>query len=229
MKVWRKQYIYFIPVVYYLLLLWCLNKVGQINVEKVFTVVSVLPLAVIALFQDEFKRWWLAPKLGIEFKLQPPYCLKTPTSNGDFAYYFRFRVKNIGMNQARLCECVAEDFWALQDNKTWKKYETFQPINLSWSNAKSKDEFMDINPECPGWFCDLVHIDHWNLQKLKIDFKQPVPFSQIDGIIPNSKCRIKVSIYSENAKPISKIFEISWSGAWRDRREEMFNEIAISV
>lgn len=176
-----------------------------------------------------------SPKLQIEFNLAGPHCLKTPLTDqqtsqrvGD-AYYFRFRVKNNGRSQARLCECVIEKLWQKERNE-WVLDKTFQPMNLKWSNSKSTDEFLHINPKMPGWFCDLVHITNVvEKEKLWIDYKQPIPHSQRSLLDQGTEYKIAVSVYCENAKEVKKTFEIYWSGVWRDECEHMFKEVQLKM
>jgi len=230
-------------VVIFLILPFYYLIIGSIEVKDLLGFLWVIPLTIIALFQEQLKKELFAPDLQIDFNLRPPYCLKTqikrtavartkygvemgitPTLISN-AYYFRFCTKNKGQSQARLCECIAENLWEYKVSK-WEKDETFQPINLKWSNEKSQDEFMNINPNYPGGFCDLVHIEegHTNLY---IDYKQPIPNSQVAKLQPGTKYRIKVSLYSENASAVSKTFEIFWSGKYENKPEEMFKKITI--
>lgn len=211
---------------------------GYIQSKDLLNLLWIIPLTIVALFQDKIKNELFSPAILVEFQLKEPFCLKTIIRHevnssvghcfnfNESAYYFRFRIKNKGLNQAKLTECIAESLSRYKDS-AWVKDDTFQPINLNWSNAKSLDEFLNINPKCPGWFCDLAHIAE-NQKKMFIDYKEPYPNSQLNVIEPNIKHRIKVSVYSENAKPVSKEFEIYWSGQWKNNSREMFKEITIN-
>jgi len=53
-------------------------------------------------------------------------------------------------------------------------------------------------------------------------------YAQRDCLIPSNH-KIKVVIYSENAKKCEKMFQITWSGVWKDTEEEMFHELVIKA
>ena len=152
-----------------------------------------------------------------------------PPSNGVLCfdgYFFRFRVRNCGRTRANNCECVIEALEKERDGR-WVKDETFQPLNLKWSNLKSSDEFLHINPKVPGWFCDLIHVDNRS-KELIFDYIF-APHSQCLVLDVGVDHSIKVSVYAENAKPITAYFQIKWSGIWKDKPEEMFKEIRVDM
>lgn len=224
-------------LIFLIVLIACIFN-GWVELKDFLSLIWFIPLTIVALFQEDLKHYLSAPKLKIEFELKEPYCLKTemhadckmPHGGSTMikwdAYYFRFRIRNMGKSQARLCECVAEKLW-FYDQEGWSEDRTFQAINLNWSNAKSKDEFLNINPNSPGWFCDLIHLEQGQGRGMKIDYKMPYPNSQYNEIIPKAKHKILVAVYSENAKPVFKEFEIFWSGDWNDVSEKMFKEVII--
>lgn len=227
---------------------------GALSWKDLLGYIWIIPITIVALFQDQTKRWLFAPKIELEFKLAGPYCLKSKVWKQSSpqsaviampAYYFRFRIKNSGKTQANLCECVIEELWFKQKDQ-WQQDLTFQPINLNWSNGKAKDEFLNVNPQCPGWFCDLVHVEKGHYHEvpsdmyqttheavikadLAFDYLQPFPNSQYHVLQPNVKHQVKVAIYSENALPVKHTFEIVWSGTWKDNAEDMFKEVKIDL
>ena len=226
---------------------------GALSWKDLLSYVWIIPITIVALFQEEMRKRLFTPKIELEFKLSGPYCLKTKvwvktSPNSDVhempAYYFRFRVKNTGQMQAKLCECVIEELWLMEKNE-WKQDLTFQPINLNWSNGKSRGEFLNVNPQCPGWFCDLVSVEKGHYYEVEnplpgkqrtelrtnlvFGYMQPFPNSQYYILKQNVRHRMRVAIYSENASPVKHIFEINWSGVWNDNVGEMFNEFQIEM
>jgi len=55
-----------------------LFHLGKIEITHLVTLLGVVPLAAIAIFQEHIKRLFFAPHLSIEFDLKDPYCSKTP-------------------------------------------------------------------------------------------------------------------------------------------------------
>lgn len=216
----------------YFIIIPILFIIGKISLSEFISLVGVLPLAAIALFQEHFKRWFFAPKLEIELSHEEPYSIRTPMTDSAgkfvcYSYYFRFRVYNSGKSQARLCEAIIEEFSEYDKNR-WIKSYTFQPVNLIWSNDKSKDEFLNINPGA-RWFCDIGSIDQQNnIFWFYVRFRpnsQPKILSE--GLRANQKCKIKIALYSENASKVTREFTIEWSGKWMNESKDMFKEIVI--
>jgi hypothetical protein len=217
---------------------------------------TTLFLGAVALFvpylAEKLKRSYLAPKLDIKFDLNPPDCHLTRSKGHDSLgnkidephYYFRFRVKNIGHSQARRCEAVIEDLFIADTSGEFKKLP-LTPVNLIWGSGYAT-EFVDINPD-RRFFCDFCNIPSQMLQALELPtgkYVNPLDNEEFDlGLIlnvktafhsqpnrlPAGKYRISVAIYSENTKTIRTIFEISWTGIWKNNEDAMFREAVIRV
>ncbi len=228
--------VFFLIALFYLLSIPVLLSLGTIGPKDFVTFWGIIPLGIIAIYQEQFKRWLFAPKLVIEFTHQEPFSIRTELTEVAtgifvaFCYYFRFGVYNQGKSQAKLCEAIIETLWEEHPGQGWVKSTTFQPVNLIWSNDKSKIEFLNINPKA-RWFCDIGSISQRGSVlrfKFEVMFR---PNSQPkiirDGLFPEQKCKIKVALYSENAEKVEKCFLIKWSGVWKDNSVEMFKEIVI--
>lgn len=159
-------------------------------------------------------------------------------------FYCRFGVHNKGKSQAKLCEVVLEELWIADSSETFHKDENFSPVNLNWVGFKGQP-YININPD-RRVFCDIGHLSSSEYQryfeisryasmneedqrKLKFFLDLHIYyFAQRDSFIPGNY-KIKVGIYSENAKKCEQTFQITWSGVWKDREEEMFRELVIKV
>lgn len=225
---------------------------GALSLKDLLGYIWIIPVTIVALFQDQMKARLFAPKADMEFNLSGPFCLKTVIKkqaafgliNEEYAYYFRFRVKNLGDTQLKFAECLIEELWRFEKDE-WIKDSNFQHVNLSWSNGKSQNEFLNINPNFRGWFCDLVHLEKGHYYepsnsvyekpvevlkpKLFFDYLPPFPNSQYHEVQSSVRHKVKVAVYSENAAPIVSFFEIFWSGIWQDNINDMFKEIRISL
>jgi len=209
---------------------------------------TTLFLGVTALFvpfiSEWIKRGLFAPKLKIEFSFAPPYCHKTtwkPTN--DPVYYFRFMVKNEGKSQARHCEVVLEELWTMDASGIYQQEKNFSPVNLRWVGLA--EQFININPK-RRLFCDIGHLSHPNFQAnqrspdfqlsggqdpedLKFFFDLQIFFFSQMGYLTKGNHKIKICVYSENAKQICKEFFIFWTGTWKDKEPEQFRELVIST
>lgn len=212
-----------------------------IKVEHLLGYLWAFPLVVLALFQEELKKYLYAPQLTVNFKLEEPFCLKCPaevleppnTIIDTEAYYFRFKINNIGRTQAKNCECFVESLREFVKGK-WEPDKTFQPMNLAWSNGRGeKNGLVDINSNSYGVFCDLVHIGNLDIvirksSALFLDYGVSVPFSQTRRLSINKRYQLDIAVYSENAALTKTTFEIFFSGEWKDESQDMFKEISIT-
>jgi hypothetical protein len=188
------------------------------------------------------KRRWYAPQLEIDFRLAAPHCHLTRRGDKTLVYYFRFRVTNSGRSQARLCEAVLEGIETADASDTYRREENFSPIPLTWAGIGAG--YQNINPG-RSLFCDLGHISEAAFQQqkepskfvgitpeqqntLKLRFDTPfVFFAQWDSLVPG-KHRVTVAVFSENAPPARRTFNVAWSGKWQATEQAMYKEIVIS-
>lgn len=225
--------LFIIAIIYFITIPVLFNQ-GKITLSDLFSLLGVIPLAAIALFQEHFKRWFFAPKLKIDFELKPPYCSKTPfyaffkkKTLQTEAYYFRIRVINDGKSSARLCEAVITEL-LVEDEGHFHEVKYFQQVNLKWDTGKSKDAYITLNPSPVGILCDIGYISRdYQPNLFNLEYLYKIGGFQPDVLDCRAKYRFTIGVISENAKFISKQFEFYWTGEWKDSEEEMFKEISI--
>lgn len=208
---------------------------------------ATLFLGIIALLAprsiEKWKHRFYSARLDFIFFHKPPFCHITQMKGAgvDFpVYYFRFKIVNNGKTQADQCEVVVENIWKEDETKKLEEIIGFSPVWLKWSGTE-KTRYLNIQPERKV-FCDMGRIHHPDhepdsvyrnitaeeREQNKFFFEWPERFhSQQDCLLPG-KYRIKIAVYSKNAKKISKKFNIAWSGVWKDQEPEMLNELVIS-
>ena len=182
-------------------------------------------------------------KMEFKFAHVPPDCHRTEmrgATTGFPVYYFRFRVLNKGKVQAEQCEAVLENIFKENSAGKLKEMQGFSPISLKWSGTQDSI-YSTIQPGRES-FCDIGRIHHpshepqsayYDIQpeekrQNKFFFELPIRhYSQWDCLTPG-KYEVQISIYSKNAKKISKKFKIVWSGNWKDKESDMLNELSIS-
>ena len=218
---------------------------GSIQTSDWVLIGTALFLGAVALFvpylAEIIKRKFFAPDLKINFELNPPGCHKTRFGRGDSVYYFRFKVINSGKSQAKRCEAVVEKIYKADAAGKFHQIK-YTPINLIWGS--SYGEYVDINPD-RTFYCDLFNIPAKEFQEWRINknaYINPLDTEPFDlGLIldvkaafysqpnrlPSGKYQIEIGIYSENNKTIRQVFQISWSGQWRETQEEMFKEAVV--
>lgn len=194
------------------------------------------------------KREWFAPKLEISYRHAPPYSLRTEWRGANVnepVFYFRFEAVNRGKSQAKLCEAILEELWIFNVAGEAFKLQNFSPVNLHWAGYDGI-VYRNITPGRRGIYCDIGHISSPQYQqqheKVKPHFidiqgregtsmrflfdEIQYPYCQPSCLTPE-RYLIRVSLYSENAKPAQQWFEITWSGNWQDSEAEMLREIVI--
>lgn len=165
-------------------------------------------------------------------------------------YYFLFSVRNKGKMQADDCEAVLERVWEIDGAGNKHEWKSFLPVNLKWSGEDPRNFeracFKTIYPGERRVFCDIGHIydpeyvakykvesvyrgiSEEERQKNKFFFESLQKFYyQWDCLVPG-KYQIQISVYSKNAAKKTRKFNVSWSGKWEGREEEMFREIVMS-
>jgi hypothetical protein len=203
------------------------------------------------------ERKMYSPKLEVKFKLAPPFCHLTqwslhPPSPSEPVYYFRFWVQNVGKSRARGCEAVLKNIW-IDDGTQKRKIQNFSPVNLQWTAGligQPPPQYIDINPEERGYFCNIGHISSKGYQqtvelrtfkdasefpsctadhlRFKFDLLQEFN-AQSNYICPGIKYTLEIGIYSENANYIKVFLDILWSGNWKNTQEELFETEVIDI
>jgi len=231
----------------YLLVIPCLFILDKITISELLTFIAIIPLAAIAIFQEQLKRQFFAPKLKIDFELGAPFCSKTPfyfyfqdDTEGKYevsteAFAFRFGVRNTGKSQAKYCEVILTELLEKKDEK-WVNVEYFQQVHLKWDKGDSDKQYANINPSPIRTLCLIGHI-YKPAKGLPVDKSNKFDLSllyrrggyQPEHLASNKKYRIKVTVGAENAPAVYQKFEIYWSGAWQDEPDDMFKEINIKM
>lgn len=193
---------------------------------------------------EKWKHYFYSAKMEFKFFHTPPYCHKTEMRRSDVrfpVYYFRFKVRNKGKTEAERCEVVLERIWKRDSEGSFNELTGFSPVPLKWSGTLN-EKYFTIQPDREV-FCDIGRIHQPTHEPLsvyqgvtseeerlnKFFFELPERYyAQQDYLVPGTY-RIEISIYSKNARKISKKFEISWSGIWKDQESNMLNELIISL
>lgn len=223
-----------------------IDNMQKIEISDWVLIITTLLLASVAFLAPYIiERWkyiFYSAKLVFKFSHTPPYCHITEMRGSGLSfpvYYFRFKVVNNGKVQAEQCEAVLEKIWKENSSGELKELTGFSPVSLKWSGTKA-EKYFTIQPGREP-FCDIGRIHQPNYEPLsiyrsinkeeesqnKFFFELPARFySQWDCLIPG-KYQIEVTIYSKNAKKISKKFKITWSGIWKEKEADMLNELVI--
>jgi hypothetical protein len=219
----------------------------EIIITNWLIAIGTIALAIIAIFQDKIRSWLMRPKLDVLIVVSPPDCHKTTlasvTQDGRVTgkadcYYFRIRVKNSGNQRAELVEVFAAELLKQQADGSFKKMESFLPMNLFWTHIK-RPFFDAISPGMEK-HCDLGHViepakramfgreDNPKLDipadKTIFSFDLVVQPNTMSHLIPQGKYRLALQIAAANTEPIKKTLEITLTGNWYDDETRMFSD-----
>jgi hypothetical protein len=207
---------------------------------------GTIAVAIAAVFQDKIRSWLTRPKLEASIDVEPPDCHKTSmvarSPQGQVidrtdCYYFRIRVKNSGNQRAEYVEVYAAEVLKKQDDDTFKRLDSFAPMNLVWSHVV-KPFFPAISRNMEK-HCDLGHIIE---PAKRVDFGEDSPQLAIPAtrtffcletevkpfhmghLLPPGQYHLKLVIAAANAKPIEKTLEINHTGDWYDDEARMLSD-----
>ena len=199
--------------------------------------ICTLGLAITALtapyLNELWKRKSLAPKLKIMFQKKYPY-IGEPAD--DDLYDICFGVKNEGNSKAKNCEAIIEEFYFKNKKGDLIENNRDFPAELLYkAGPKNYLGPVDILPKAKKFFhmfyittsTQLEHIDEL-LFFMKME--RIVPSSKGDEIsVPLNYLKIKIVIYSENAKKCEQYVEIKSPGIKREKKEQNLQEIQVKL
>jgi hypothetical protein len=205
--------------------------------------IGTILLAIVAVFQDQLRAYLQRPKLDCEMELTPPDCHRTvmKTSDGNFSayiFYYLFKIWNKGNVSAKNVEVIISDV-SRKEGAVFKKIDGFLPGNLLWSYLGGKTYCAYISPETFK-HCNLGHIidpakrasvpDENNpalpvtpneaIFHFDVDFKS----NRLYYLVVPGTYQFKITMGCENAKPVSKRYEIDVTGKWSEDETRMLNE-----
>lgn len=188
---------------------------------------STLILATIALFgpyiNEIWKRKSLAPKLKIGFYKESSYIILS-LQRDSFSIFFE--VNNWGNSEAKNCIAIIEELCFKNEDGNYVKMDAC-PAKLL-----SSDSPINILPKASNFF-ELLYIFKNGPDKInsRIYIEPLVNYNQrkLNLKIPSICLKIKIVIYSENAKKCVQQIEINSPGIWREDIKQILQEIQITL
>ena len=178
----------------------------------VVALLGVIVAFVALVWVEWIKPWWFAPKLRIEFENRFPYCKDSPTTvYGDTrpAYWVRLRIRNIGRSPAQ--NCFGRMIQIHDGRGAW--LERYDPETLDWRGIINGPITL-----APG---DFEYLDVWLTAKDVPDMRLRLPdLTERGGLFDfrPGNYTIKITMFSDNAKPVSQDFKVDWNGIYNQIR-----------
>jgi hypothetical protein len=208
---------------------------------------GTIVLAVLAVFQDRIRSWFWSPKLDCTISLHPPDCHRTISLLGDkqfFSFYYLLEIWNKGNVSARNVEVLIVDVQR-KEGTSFKMIDSFLPDNLKWSTLfdVSGDRLISkryceyISPDSFK-HCNLGHIhdpayrkadgddSHLSISEKETIFCFDVHFMSTKRyyLVGPGVYRVKIKVGCENAKTITRSYQITITGKWFEDETRMLNE-----
>jgi hypothetical protein len=121
------------------------------------TAIGTVLVAVIAVFQEWFKRLIVRPKLKLIARVARPDAEKFVWEDRPHcaAYYFRLAVTNAGNTEARDVQLYMASVERRRQDGRYEIVERFSPMNLRWTHIDSPT-LPVLLPNMPPRNCDLA-------------------------------------------------------------------------
>ncbi len=180
---------------------------------------STLAAVIWMLFKETILARWRAPRLELFVHMDAPYV----TIQED-TYYYHLGIKNTGKSTAQKCHGYIDEIYEYKNGR-YERIKNFIAMPLFWAKEEKIETFIGSEQEK---FLDLGTI---NFQVIYARGKRPFTLwfrahSDTDKLYAG-KYRIKINIYSENTRALSRDLEITWSGESKEKYNDMLNELII--
>jgi len=191
--------------------------------------IGIAILAITALtapyLNDLWKRKSLAPKLKIKFYRESAFIV---LSKQEDSFSIFFEVKNSGNSEVKNCTSIIEEFYYEDEGRNFIKNDKYFPAKLLTSEDSP---IINILPKASHFFeLFFIYKKDQNKIKSRINIVPLIEYSQSAKYleVPFTYLKIKIVIYSENAKKCMQQIEINSPGIWRKDIKQILQEMQIT-
>jgi len=189
---------------------------------------------------EYLKQRLFTPKIEIDFLPEKPFVIVSSLGDdkeGKYYPFYQFRLSiynDSGFYKADKHVVMLTELWNFKNGR-FEKEEKFEPIRLNPLGYGPETILPKMKVFAP--FGKIAHVDFQkrfekgllsgNPDEPQFRFEmKDMPRWILSHVAPG-KHRFKITVYFENIPPVSKTFELSWSGQWSDDYEKMLKEIVI--
>jgi len=190
---------------------------GSINKDTLWTFFAAIGSCAVvfyAVLKEIILARYRRPILKSNFEMKNPYI----TKESNIAYWYHLEILNIGKSTATVCLGYMDEILK-KDGDSFFKIEEYIPMSLRWVREKT-DEPTILSPG-QRKYLDIGLIKKDEHHKFSFCFNG---FSDIAHLKAGSY-KLKVVVYSENAKALTTWIEIAWTGQWSDDYDAMKKEL----
>ncbi|OGF97327.1 MAG: hypothetical protein A2Z86_10370 [Candidatus Glassbacteria bacterium GWA2_58_10] len=193
-------------------------------------------------FGNEYiRQWFFSPEIIIDYRQEKPFVINSRIGfDMEKIYYPYFQFRLSIYNKSKYFKAdkhvvMLTGLWNLVNDR-YEKEELFEPVRLNSLSYGPET----ILPKMRV-FTPLGRITHVDYQKqfegyLSGDLDKPqfrfelkdMPRWILSHVAPG-KHLFEITVYFDNIPPVSKKFELFWSGRWPESYEEMLKQIVIKA
>jgi hypothetical protein len=195
-------------------------------------------VALVAIFQEWFKRLVFRPRLRLAARVDRPAAEKFKWEEVDTdVYFFRLEVTNAGNAAAKDLQVYVASARRLRQDGQYEDVSRFSPMNLVWAYTTREPTLPLLLPGMPPRFCDFAHISD---PKKRSQTSEALPeVGPEDAVLalelevqPNSlgyllepgNYRLSLKLVASNHPPRDYTLEVRFPGKWFDQQDKMFRD-----
>lgn len=174
---------------------------------------------------DLWKRKSLAPKLKIIFYRESAFIVSFDRED---SFSIFFEVKNSGNSEVKNCISIIEEFCYEAEDRNFIKNDKYFPAKLLPSENLP---IINILPKTSHFFkLFIFYKNDQNKIGSRIEMVPLIEYTPSAEYleVPFTHLKIKIAIYSENAKKCVQQIEINSPGIWREDIKQILQEIQIT-
>jgi hypothetical protein len=211
----------------------------------VYTVFTII-LALVAVFQDDIRRWRASARLKVSIHMRRPWCAKVPDeytlSTGGpelyaSVYYLRLAIENVGTVAAENVEVFVNEIRRFEANTNQYHSTPFDSMNLVWAYIHTTHQDLPVNIQK---YCDFAHVHdpimrNYFPKEYPKDYHTPLetilclntwyqPKSR-GYLLPAGTYLAWLTIGGTNCKRIQCYLKITLTGKWIDEEDLMASQV----
>jgi hypothetical protein len=194
------------------------------TLASVFTAIGTVAVAILAIWGDQVKDYFLGPRLTLSLVSESGDLTKR--ANGTRVYYYHLRVTN-GKRRlpARGVRVVVQGISKRAPSGAFVQQPLVYPLQLVWTPMEPGEVERTIVQNST---CDFGFLDETSNEQAFRPAVLLLP-NNFRGYVKTDQCvRFEVVATGQNVFSLEPIvFEVSWDGRWTQNQEEMKQHLVI--
>jgi hypothetical protein len=200
--------------------------------------IGSIAVAVVAIFQEWFRRLVFRPNLKLSAHVGRPAAEKFKWEEIDTdVYYFRLEVTNEGSAAAETLQVYVAGVKRRRKDGIYEEVSRFSPMNLVWAYTKREPTLPLLLAGMPPRLCDFAHISDPRKrsqtneslpgigpEEAALALELEVQPNSLTYLLEPGTYRLSLKLVASNHSPRDYILEVEFPGKWFDEPEKMFRD-----